>query len=50
MFRQLGFVALAESEVTGALMLIRETNPGYAAPGEENPAYELVRVTGGSRS
>ncbi|MDE2848492.1 MAG: hypothetical protein OXO51_17445 [Gemmatimonadota bacterium] len=47
MFRQLGFVALAESEVTSALMLLRETNPDYAAPGEENPAYELARATRG---
>lgn len=45
MFRQLGFVELAGTEVTGALMLLRETNPVYAAPGAENPAYALARST-----
>lgn len=46
-FRQLGFVELADTEVTGALMLLRETNPVYAAPGEKNPAYELAQDTRG---
>lgn len=47
MFRQLGFVELAGTEVTGALMLLRETNPVYAAPGAENPAYDLAWATRG---
>lgn len=42
MFRQLGFVELAGTEVTGAIMLLREANPAYAAPEEGNPAYELA--------
>ncbi len=46
-FRQLGFVELPETNVTGALMLLRKTNPVYAAPGEENPAYELARAARG---
>ena len=47
MFRQLGFVELAETEVAGALTLLRETNLIYAAPGEENPACLLARDTRG---
>ncbi len=46
-FRQLGFVDLATTEVSRAIMLLRETNPGYAIPGEENPAFELARSTRG---
>ena len=42
MFRQLGFVELAGTEVTGALILLREVKPVYAAPGEDNPACELA--------
>ncbi len=46
-FRQLGFVELAGTEVSSAIMLLRETNLGYADPGEENPAFELARATKG---
>ena len=46
-FRQLGFIDLAGTEVTGAIMLLREMNPVYAVPGEENPAWELARSTRG---
>ena len=46
-FRQLGFVELAGTEVTGAIMLLREMNPVYADPGAENPAYELALSTRG---
>ena len=46
-FRQLGFVDLAATEITRAIMLIRETNQDYREPGEENPAFELARSTQG---
>ncbi len=46
-FRQLGLVELAGTKVSSAIMLLRETNPGYAEPGEENPAFELARATKG---
>lgn len=46
-FRLLGFVDLSATEVARAIMLLRETNQGYAEPGEENPAYELARSTRG---
>ena len=46
-FRQLGFVELAGTEVSSAIMLLRETNLGYADPGEDNPAFELARATKG---
>ena len=46
-FRQLGFIELAGTEITDAIMLLRASNPVYAAPGAENPAFELARATGG---
>ncbi len=47
MFRQLGFVELAGTEVTGAIMLLREAYPVYADPEEGNPAYDLALSTRG---
>ena len=46
-FRQLGFVDVAATEINQAIMHLRETQPGYAEPEEENPAYELARTTQG---
>ncbi len=46
-FRQLGFVELAGSEITAAIMQLQAVNPVYATPEEENPAFELALKTRG---
>lgn len=46
-FRQLGFLDLAATEINRAVMLLRETKPGYAEPEADNTAFELARSTQG---